>query len=270
MLVVFAIILAFFVGKRYNNIMENSTTTHTIALLSDIHGNLPALEALLGYFAEVGVDRYINLGDIVDIGAYSAQCLHTMLQLPHCTNILGNHDYDYACDRRRHLPMSHTSAQHKAYVFDSIGSSYRHIVEQFDRCLSITHGGRVFTFVHYALASDTTYGLFRQLVPHPTAELLDSTFDTTVGDVILYGHKHEPSHFVGKKVYYDVGSVGCHRHSVARGALLQLHSDGSYSYTPVSVSYDRDSYRQDMTNGTLPDGKQLFDFYLDRLGSKEI
>ncbi len=250
--------------------MKNQPTTTTIALLTDIHGNYPALEALLDYFAHVGVDSYINLGDIVDIGAYSRQCLETMLMLDNCTNLLGNHDWDYVNDRRMHLPMSHTSAEHKSYVFDSIGEQYRESVAQFPHSFSFSHGNTTFNFMHYALATDTSRGLFEQLLPHPTAQLLDSTFANIDGDVIFYGHKHEPSTFVGDKVYHDVGSVGCHRTSQARGALLTLLPDGTYTFERVSVPYDRDSYKQDMTNGQLPDGKYLFDFYFDRKENKEI
>lgn len=34
-----------------------------IAIVSDIHGNLPALEAVAGDFARRGVDLVVNLGD---------------------------------------------------------------------------------------------------------------------------------------------------------------------------------------------------------------
>ena len=36
-----------------------------IAVIADIHGNLPALEAVLNYIAHRQVDRTINLGDCV-------------------------------------------------------------------------------------------------------------------------------------------------------------------------------------------------------------
>ncbi len=250
--------------------MQKSSNTTTIALLTDIHGNYPALKALLQYFDSVGVDSYINLGDIVDIGAYSKQCLDTMLNLDNCTNLMGNHDWDFVCDRRKHLPMSHTSGAHKAYVFDSIGASMREVVGKFPHCKQLKHGNITFAFAHYALATDTSRGLFEQLVPKPTAELLDETFANMSGDIIFYGHKHEPSTIVGSKVYYDVGSVGCHRHSVARGGILTLYKDGQYNFERISVPYDRDSYKQDMTNGQLPDGKYLFDFYLDRIEARRI
>ena len=40
-------------------------TDTTIALIADIHGNLPALEAVLDDIAVAGIARVVNLGDLV-------------------------------------------------------------------------------------------------------------------------------------------------------------------------------------------------------------
>ena len=45
------------------------------AVLSDIHGNLEALEAVLRLCAAVGVDKYILLGDVVGYNADPARCI---------------------------------------------------------------------------------------------------------------------------------------------------------------------------------------------------
>ncbi|HSW58651.1 MAG TPA: metallophosphoesterase family protein [Dehalococcoidales bacterium] len=63
-----------------------------IAILSDIHGNLEALEAVLGDIDKKGgVDCYWCLGDTVDYGPEPHQCLERVRQLAAVT-ILGNHD----------------------------------------------------------------------------------------------------------------------------------------------------------------------------------
>lgn len=240
-----------------------------IAILTDIHGNYTALSALLNYYKSIGVDSYINLGDIVDIGPHSRQCLDTMVNLDNCINIMGNHDWDYVNNRRLHLPMSHTSGRHKAFVFDSIGTQYIDRVKSFPLSYQLVHGDNTFLFAHYALAQDTTYGLFMPLVARPTAQLMDETFSNMDADIIIHGHKHEPCTVVGNKTYFDVGSVGCHRDSNARGAVLYLYDDGQHYIERVAVPYDRLSLELDMTNGTLPDGKYLFDFYLDKVQDKE-
>ena len=61
------------------------------ALISDIHGNLPALEAVLQDIKRVGVDEIICLGDIANIGPHPAECLDVIRDLG-CVTIQGNHE----------------------------------------------------------------------------------------------------------------------------------------------------------------------------------
>lgn len=61
-------------------------------VFSDVHGNLPALEAVLE--KEKEVSGYINLGDVVNYGPWSNECVELIDSLENCTNIVGNHE-DY-------------------------------------------------------------------------------------------------------------------------------------------------------------------------------
>ena len=63
-----------------------------IAFLSDIHGNLPALEITIK--ESRNVDGYIVLGDVVNYGPWSNECVEVLETLPNCTKMLGNHE-DY-------------------------------------------------------------------------------------------------------------------------------------------------------------------------------
>lgn len=61
-------------------------------LISDIHGNLEALRAVLNDLEKRGVDSIHCLGDVVGYGADPAACLKLVLE--HCdTKLLGNHEY---------------------------------------------------------------------------------------------------------------------------------------------------------------------------------
>ena len=61
-----------------------------IAFFSDIHGNLPALEIAI---KEAGdVDGYIVLGDVVNYGPWTNECVNMLETLPHCIKIRGNHE----------------------------------------------------------------------------------------------------------------------------------------------------------------------------------
>ena len=61
------------------------------AVLSDIHGNLEALTAVLQALASEQIDRYLCLGDVVGYGANPAECL-ARLQSCEAVTVGGNHD----------------------------------------------------------------------------------------------------------------------------------------------------------------------------------
>jgi putative phosphoesterase len=73
-----------------------------IAILSDVHGNLPALEAVLQDTRSRGCDRFISLGDVVGYYAQPGECID-LLHQHDAVNILGNHDsylvFDTNCSR---------------------------------------------------------------------------------------------------------------------------------------------------------------------------
>lgn len=62
-----------------------------LALISDIHGNLPAFQAVLDRIDQEGVDATVCLGDTVGYGPYPSECIDVMMDrgIP---SVLGNHD----------------------------------------------------------------------------------------------------------------------------------------------------------------------------------
>ena len=61
-----------------------------IAIISDIHGNLPALEAVVAKIRDV--DAVMCLGDVVNYGPWSDACLELLQALPGITVLEGNHE----------------------------------------------------------------------------------------------------------------------------------------------------------------------------------
>src|SRR6185503_21360850 len=62
-----------------------------VAVLTDIHSNLPALEAVLSAIDEAGIERKWCLGDVVGYGAQPDEC--AKLVSDRCElSLVGNHD----------------------------------------------------------------------------------------------------------------------------------------------------------------------------------
>jgi diadenosine tetraphosphatase ApaH/serine/threonine PP2A family protein phosphatase len=66
------------------------------AIVSDIHGNLEALQAVLTDIESQQCDRIVCLGDIVGYGPNPCECLDIVSRLGPC--VLGNHDYGALID----------------------------------------------------------------------------------------------------------------------------------------------------------------------------
>lgn len=62
-----------------------------LAIFTDIHGNLEALEAILKDIKDKEIDEVICLGDIIDIGPNSKECVDLLLD-NNVKSILGNHE----------------------------------------------------------------------------------------------------------------------------------------------------------------------------------
>src|SRR5919107_1258643 len=63
-----------------------------LALLYDVHGNLPALDAAIADAEAAGADRWLLGGDYVAFGGCPVECLERLRRLPHATWIRGNTD----------------------------------------------------------------------------------------------------------------------------------------------------------------------------------
>ena len=61
-----------------------------VLIYSDVHGNLPAFEKMLE--KEAPCDKYICLGDLVNYGPWSNECVELAISLPNSTIIMGNHE----------------------------------------------------------------------------------------------------------------------------------------------------------------------------------
>ena len=63
------------------------------AVLSDIHGNLEALKAVLDDISGERIDQYLSLGDIVGYGADPKECIRIIRSLEPVVLVAGNHEW---------------------------------------------------------------------------------------------------------------------------------------------------------------------------------
>ncbi len=236
-----------------------------IGVISDIHGNYPALVAVLQLLDEIGCDEIIHTGDVVDIGPDSCKCMELLLSRDDVTLLLGNHDRDFLLNHATARNLSHVPTEHKLQVFESMRSSHRDAVANFPLYTYRVCGGDNLLFCHYAFDKnwkDISVFPFKPLLPQPTAQLFDEIFQDIPFDAVFFGHKHEPCNLQGKRLYVDVGSVGCHPEPFAQAVVIS-YNQKEWDYQRVQIPYDMQQVQHAMITRTAC-GQQLFDFYFLR------
>lgn len=198
-----------------------------LALLSDIHGNLPALEAVLNKVDAAGISDIICLGDTAGYYSNINACID-LLKERNIPSLMGNHDYYIAsgtpCDRSN-------SANH---CLDYQRGVLRPDNLSWLQNLPRTRLHRGVKFVHAGWQDH----LEEYIVPS------DEYFHDLNGLNFASGHTHVQYIWAGHdKTYCNPGSVGQPRDGNPRAAFAIW--DGT-TFTLQRTTYDISRTEQDM------------------------
>lgn len=223
-----------------------------LAVFTDVHANLPALEAALAEIARLGVDGIVHTGDAIAIGPHPAECLDLLLNTPNLRNLMGNHDAWFAHGLPHPRPSWLTDGElaHQQWTHAQLDPALTTAVATLPYSLHEKIDGVDVMFTHYAL--DSTGHDFLPIVKHPTAADLDTLFAGCDADLLFYGHEHSASDHHGRARFINPGSLGCHTQPLARFALVELAA-GRATVTHHAAPYADDRLTADFHHRAVPD-----------------
>lgn len=223
-----------------------------IAFVSDIHGNLPALEAVLADLRVRGVDRVVNGGDLLSGPLWPAQTADRLMALGWPT-IRGNHE-------RQLLACAHqaggASDQH---AYRETTAAQRDWLASLPATLQAAGGvfvchGTPARDIEYLLETVTPAGSRLATVDEIGARLAGTDADAPTVELIVCGHSHLPRvcALPDGRLAVNPGSVGLqayddetghfHVHEAgsphARYALCERAGEGGWKVSQVCVAYD--------------------------------
>jgi predicted phosphodiesterase len=232
-----------------------------IAILSDIHGNIIALEAVLAEIAGgTAVDEYWILGDIVALGPTPIEVLERLTALPNIRFIRGNTDrYIYTGDRPPPTLEEALTSLRKVQVLSEVAGSFawtQGAISQagwfdwlsqlpFEIRMDLPDGTRVLA-VHVAPGKEDGLGLLARLNEDELWQLVADC----EADLIFGGHHHQPLdvHVKGKHIV-NVGSLSNPVPPDLRASYVVLTADPSgYQIEHHRVDYDREAVVEQMEN----------------------
>ncbi len=168
-----------------------------IALISDLHANLVALDAVLADIRAASVDLTVCLGDIVDLGP-DPRATVERLHEQGVTCVRGNHD---GLDEHPTLPLL---ALVEDWTRDQLDDSYRRFLNELPSEITLDLDGATLLCVHGSPRSHHD----SILASTPAAEL-DAWLGDRSFDVLACGHTHVPlTRLHATRWLVNVGSVG--------------------------------------------------------------
>ncbi|HAE41222.1 MAG TPA: hypothetical protein DCG57_21700 [Candidatus Riflebacteria bacterium] len=176
-----------------------------IAVISDIHGNFVALEAVLKDVKERGCDRLVCLGDLATLGPQPVQVLEAVME-ENCDCIMGNHDQALLS------PDKWNELQIYSMVQPDLKWAMQHLDDRHYKFLSsflpykavAMHDNYQILFCHGSPKSN-----IQVMFPDMDVEMLDEMCDGFSAQAIVNGHLHcQFRELVGKRLYINPGSVG--------------------------------------------------------------
>jgi predicted phosphodiesterase len=238
-----------------------------IAVMTDVHANLPALQTALRDIKQEGYDMLVHTGDTIAIGPYPAETLDMLLNIPDIVLIMGNHDAWFADGLSEPRPgwMSEREYAHQQWTNAAIDPRLRAAVGKWPYLVEQEIEGVRLTFLHYALAEPgaKTGSGFAPIVQHANTEELDTLFEAYNTNLIFYGHHHPFSDLQGRARYINPGSLGCYTKAEARYTLVTLQN-GKWSIEHRSVPYDDAALFEAFQTRNVPEREFICRTFLGR------
>ena len=225
-----------------------------IALLGDIHANLPALEATLCHAGQNGIDAVWNAGDLIGYGAFPNEVIN-LLRREKVTSIIGNYDVKIleldggeknGASRKSGI-LDQTGAMRWAY--SSLSKENLSYLKSLPEKIRMIADDRRVLLIHGSPDSRTEY-----LDSRTPWRRLTEIAKTAGADIIISGHSHQP---MAKKCGYvrfiNTGSVGRPDDGDPRACYAILETTGSIKVRHYRVRYDVDRAAAAIRRNRLPE-----------------
>ena len=181
-----------------------------IAVLSDIHGNMTALEAVLADARAERVDEYWLLGDILMPGTGRRRILDLLADLPITARVLGN--WEDSLWRGLHRKLDLTKASHRyllrqcQYILEEIAPEEIEDLHNQPMQVHRQFGDLVVGITHHL--PDKNWG--RELIHTGKQEDFDRLVTDPHASIAVYGHIHQQFLRYGSdgQLILNPGSIG--------------------------------------------------------------
>jgi putative phosphoesterase len=225
-----------------------------VAVVTDIHGNLPALEAAFAWIDGNGIDEVYCGGDLVGYGPRPNEVCR-LIEDRRIPTIYGNYDWAIARDEedcgcayvdKHDREIGQLSVDWTLANTDQRSKDFMRELP-FDRRFELA--GKRVRLVHGSPRKVNEY-----LFEDKPARLYERLATAETDRVLVFGHTHKPwVHEYGGVLFVNCGSVGKSKDGDPRGAfaILRATTEG-VDVTIERVEYDVEAVAREVAKSGLP------------------
>jgi putative phosphoesterase len=227
-----------------------------LTIFSDIHANLPALEAVIADMDQRGLENRYCLGDLVGYGTFPNKVVAVIRDLKIPT-IMGNYDQgvgissnDCGCAYKDEVAKA-LGQRSIAWTNENTTTENKTFLRQLPSQLSLLLGDLRVALVHGSPRRVNEY-----LYEDRPDSSLERLLDLVEADVLVCGHTHIPYHRIlpsGRQVI-NAGSVGKPKDGDPRAGYLVLEGEGrDLKVQFIRVLYDVEAAARAIEASDMPD-----------------
>jgi putative phosphoesterase len=234
--------------------MDRISGIDRVAVITDIHANLPALEAALVRIDELGIERVYCGGDLVGYGPHPDEVC-ALIEERGIPTIYGN--YDHAIARDEHDCGCAYITEHDRelgqqsveWTLVNTNQTSKDFMRELPFDLRFKVGEVGVHLVHGSPRKVNEY-----LFEDKPASLYERLAAAESDQLLVFGHTHKPwVHDFGGVRFVNCGSVGKPKDGDPRGAFAVLEeAPGAVRVTIERVGYDAQSVAREVAAAGLP------------------
>jgi predicted phosphodiesterase len=234
------------------------------ALIADVHGNLPALEAVLEHIERRGVDATYHLGDLVGYAPWPDEVVARLAEAG-IPGVAGNYDSTVAtdadhCGCRAENPQQEALA-HESYTWTlaRVGAETKARLRALPFRIDLRpggghHSGPTLRLIHGAPTLNTLY--WDESRSDDFARKMAGKLGAIEGDAVAFGHTHVPwKRKVDGILLVNAGSVGRPKDGDPRASWAIASWDGTaIAVEHIRTEYDIERAAAGILASDLPEG----------------
>jgi len=242
------------------------------AVITDIHGNIEALNSVLEDIKKTNVDDIFCLGDIIDIGPNSKECVNKLIEY-NVKSILGNHELYLIRGTDIEPSIVGEERDHYKWVKSSLTEREIKYIKSLPLYyeINIDYDNKKIVLCHYLIRDEKAKQPFEKSNLKKDIDLwikynnsntlyvvghLHKSFDVNEVDSIN-GHYLEAIN--GLTNIEVVGSAGCSYDEFVSYLLIEIDQD--IKLQKIKVKFDREKFISKVKNTNFPDKKNILKWF---------